>query len=192
MAINSVVQTDSITVFGPPESIEVALDIGPSGERGSIIYSGLGDPNINTSPFVNEQPKVNDLYVRTDSGADYGLIYQYNTIPGGTEWQSILKIVPTIHNLIEEVEFISGSASVTVLLSDIYEDAPSSLTANNFSIQLTPEHSEAVAISITNKGLTTGESRSLIFGMKATQQDTGSGTTALSDTINLNILISIV
>jgi hypothetical protein len=187
MAINSVVETDSITVFGPPETIEVSLDIGATGERGSLIYSGSGDPNLNTGVFINEQPKLSDLYLRTDTGADYGLIYQYNAVPGGNEWQSILKIIPILYSTIEEVEFISGSASVTIPLSNIYEDAPSSLTANNFSVQLTPEYSEAVALSISTKGLTTGESKSLVIGMRAK-----SGTTDLNDTINVNMLITVV
>ena len=190
MAINSVVQTDSITVFGPPAAIDVALDIGPSGERGSLIYSGSGDPNINTGAFVNESPKVSDLYVRTDSGADYGVVYQYNTVPGGNEWQSVLKFQPILYNKIEALNFIGGSASVSIPLSNIYQDAPASLLAENISIQLTPEYAQPVAHSISSKALSPVGTRSLLFVVKA-KQIAGS-VTDLSGSANFNISITIV
>jgi hypothetical protein len=190
MAINSVVTTDSITVFGPPESIEVALDIGPSGERGSLIYSGSGNPNINTGAFANESPKVNDLYVRTDSGGDYGVVYQYNAIPGGNEWQSILKFQPVFYNTIETLVFSGGSASVTIPLSDIYEDAPATLTAENLSVQMTPEHSEAIAHSVSTKAITVGGNRSALFIIKA--KEIAGSVANLSGSVNFNIAISIV
>ena len=190
MAINSVVQTDSITVFGPPAAIDVALDIGPSGQRGSLIYSGSGDPNINTGAFVNESPIVSDLYVRTDAGGDYGVVYQYNTVPGGNEWQSVLKFQPILFSKIETLNFASGSASVSIPLSEIYQDAPASLLATNFSIQLTPQHSEAIAHSISAKALSASGTRALLFTVKA-KQIAGS-TTDLSGNIVFNISITIV
>lgn len=192
MAINSVVQTESITVFGPPEVVEVALDIGPQGERGSLIYSGSGDPNINTSPFVNEPASVGDIYLRADSGSNYGLVYQYNVTPSGNQWQSILKLQPIVYNTIESLTFTSGIAQVSILVSDIYTDAPASLTASNFSIQLTPQHDEAVAFSVYDKGIISGASRSLVFYVKATEQTVGGGITNLSGTFDFNILINIV
>jgi hypothetical protein len=192
MAINSIITTESISVFGPPEVIEVSLDIGAAGPRGSLIYSGSGDPNFNTGVFANEEPIVGDIYIRQDFGANYGVVYQYGVTPGGEEWNSVLKILPTMLNLLEDVEFISGTASVSVLLSDIFADPPVSLTANNFCINITPQHTQAVAISVTNKAITAGINKSLIFGLRATQQDQANGTTLLNTTIGLNTLISIV
>lgn len=190
MAINSVIQTDSITVFGPPAAIEVALDIGPEGNRGSLIYSGSGDPNINTGAFVNENPEISDLYVRTDTGGDYGVVYQYNSVPGGNEWQSILKFQPILYSKIQALTFVNGSASASIPLSEIYEDAPASLLATNFSIQLTPQHSEAIAHSISVKALSVSGTRALLFTVKA-KQIAGS-TTDLSGSIVFNISITIV
>jgi len=190
VAINSVLQTDSITVFGPPESIEIGLDIGPEGDRGSLIYSGSGDPNSNAGAFVNEAPQISDLYVRTDAGGDYGVVYQYNTVPGGNEWQSILKFQPILYTTIEELTFSGGSASVSIPISDFYQDAPITLLSENISIQLTPEHSQAIAYSISNKGIITSGSRQLFFVVKA-KQIAGS-TTDLTGNIDFNISLSIV
>jgi hypothetical protein len=190
MAINSIVQSDSITVFGPPEVIEVGLDIGPSGERGSVIYSGSGDPNINTGAFINESAKVKDLYVRTDAGGNYGVVYQYNSVPSGNEWQSVLKFQPSIYTTIEDLVFTSGSATVNIPVADFYQDAPATLASTNISIQLTPEHSEAIAYSILSKGIVNSGTRNLVFTVKA-KQIAGS-TTDLSGTVKFNVFISIV
>lgn len=190
MAINSVLQTDTITVFGPPESIEVSLDIGPQGDRGSLIYSGAGDPNTNSGVFSNNPAQVSDIYIRTDLGADYGLVYQYNTIPGGEEWQSILKIQPILYNALEDIEFVSGTASVSIPLSSIYADAPVSLTASDIAVLLTPQHSQPVAHTISTKGITSGTSRSLIIVIKA-KEITGS-IADLTGTVKFNILISVI
>ena len=35
---------DDITVLGPPETVELLVDIGPTGTRGSQVFVGVGDP----------------------------------------------------------------------------------------------------------------------------------------------------
>jgi sulfur transfer complex TusBCD TusB component (DsrH family) len=92
MAINTVLQTDDLTVLGPPISLDVQVDIGPSGPRGSLIYSAQGDPNLNTTAFINNPPQINDLYLRTDVGIFYGTIYKYVSVPGGDQWNTLLSI----------------------------------------------------------------------------------------------------
>lgn len=192
MAINSVVQTDSITVFGPPEIIEIGLDVGATGQRGSLIYSGVGDPTTNTGLFINEPAQVGDIYIRTDFGSNYGLVYQYNVSPTGNQWNSILKVQPVTYNIIEELSFSSGSASYSIPVTDIYVDAPITLTASNFSVHLTPEHSKAISFSIHNKGLITEATRSLTFTVVATEQDESGGILDLEGLVNFNILINVL
>ena len=100
MAINSVLQTDTITVFGPPESIEVSLDIGPQGDRGSLIFSGGEDPNgLTTSQFTStygESPNYRDMFLRTEPGVNYGTFYSYTSVPGGDQWNSVLNIIDVV------------------------------------------------------------------------------------------------
>lgn len=191
MAINSVISTDTITVFGPPEIIQLGLDVGAQGTRGSLIYTGSGDPNINTGVFVNEPALVGDLYLRTDFGSDYGVVYQYNTVPSGNEWGAVLKFQPVTYSAIESLAFSSGSVSVSIPVNDIYNDAPGTLSASNFSIQLTPEHNKALAFSIYNKSLTTGPTRSLVFTIIARNVET-SGNTNLTGTIDFNITVNVL
>lgn len=192
MAINSIVSTDSITVFGPPEVIELGLDVGAPGQRGSLIYTGSGDPNVNTGVFVNEPAIVGDLYLRTDFGSDYGVVYQYGVTPTGNEWSSVLKFQPVTYSVIEPLVFTSGSATVSIPVNDIYTDAPATLTASNFSIQMTAEHDKPVSFSIVNKGLVTTSTRSLVFDVIATEQTYATGLADLVGTVDFNITINVL
>ena len=53
---------DDITVLGPPAIVELLVDIGPSGTRGSQVFVGVGDPN---SIVIGQTPLLNDLYINT-------------------------------------------------------------------------------------------------------------------------------
>ena len=54
------ISTDNITVVGPPNTIEVLVDIGPAGTRGSQTFVGVGNPN---SVNIGQTPLLNDLYI---------------------------------------------------------------------------------------------------------------------------------
>ena len=62
---------DDITVLGPPETLELLIDIGPEGARGSQIFVGVGNPNTEE---IGQTPLLNDLYINTSPGADYGYL----------------------------------------------------------------------------------------------------------------------
>jgi hypothetical protein len=95
MAITTVVNTDEITVLGPPASIDLQVDIGPQGERGSLIFAGPGEPTSSSGSvaFINESPKLGDLFINNDTNSlDYGSIYQRTSVPGNPDtWTFILE-----------------------------------------------------------------------------------------------------
>jgi hypothetical protein len=95
MAITTVVNTDEITVLGPPASIDLQVDIGPKGERGSIIFVAPGEPTSGSGSvaFINESPKLGDLFINNDTNSlDYGSIYQRTSVPGNPDtWTFILE-----------------------------------------------------------------------------------------------------
>jgi hypothetical protein len=109
MAINVVVSNDDLTVLGPPASIDLQVDIGPEGPRGSYIYSGFGDPNLISGPFINNPQEVGDLYYRTSNN----IIYQYSSVPGGDQWVEIssLTVAATeAQELYDAAELLSASS----------------------------------------------------------------------------------
>jgi len=90
MAITSVVNTDEITVLGPPSSIDLQVDLGATGERGSIIYAAAGEPAGSGSvAFINVPPKVGDVFLQTDQENQL-TIYQFISVPGNpNQWQEV-------------------------------------------------------------------------------------------------------
>jgi hypothetical protein len=190
MAINLIVQDDNLTVYGPPQSLELAVDIGPKGDKGNKIYTGPGDPNVNSGIFINDPAQISDLFVRNDLGGDYGVVYQYKSVPGGNEWQAVLKFQPITYSTILQVPFTSGSASFSIPLTSLYVNAPLNLTASDISVQLTPQHTSPVSITVSNKILTSGSSRSLQVSLLG--KELSGSITNLAATISISVNISIV
>ena len=90
MALTPVINTETITVLGPPSSIELQVDLGATGERGSIIYAAAGEPTGSGSiVFINESPKTGDVYLQTDEENQL-TIYQYSAVPGNpNQWNEV-------------------------------------------------------------------------------------------------------
>jgi hypothetical protein len=104
MAINStldvVIQEDDLVVLGPPSTIEVSVDIGPKGDRGSSFFTGDGDPNsLSLAQFEvihGAVPIYGDVFLRIDFGPDYGTFYTYNAVPGGDQWSPVIDLLQTM------------------------------------------------------------------------------------------------
>ena len=72
---------DRVSVVVPPSSIKVSYDVGRTGRRGSIWFSGSGAPGPLTLPEV--ELFVNDMY----SDSVTGKVYQYILLPNNTlDW----------------------------------------------------------------------------------------------------------
>jgi hypothetical protein len=142
--------TEDITVLGPPEVVELLVDIGPKGDRGSQIYVGSGDPNslMSGTTLFGKQILLNDLYINTSPGSDYGYMYQYVSQPGSNLWIQILEINPTIYSKSFLTTYTDGTASITIPISNIVSVSGTPLTAQNFSVQYSIAHTNPVATSM--------------------------------------------
>jgi len=142
MAIDVLLNTDDIVVFGPPDVVEVLVDIGPSGTRGSQVFVGVGDPNL---VEIGQTPILNDLYINTSPGTDYGYLYQYVSEPGGDTWIQILRINPTIYSENHLTTYTDGEASIVIPIADIVTVTGTPLTAENFNVQYSIAHDGPIA-----------------------------------------------
>jgi len=142
--------TEDITVLGPPEVVELLVDIGPKGDRGSQVYVGSGDPNslMSGTTLFGKQILLNDLYINTSPGSDYGYMYQYVSQPGSNLWIQILEINPTIYSKSFLTTYTGGTASITIPISNIVTVSGTPLTAQNFSVQYSIAHTNPVATSM--------------------------------------------
>lgn len=135
--VDVLLNTEDVVVLGPPEAVDVLVDIGPQGTRGNKIIVGSGEPNALTSNGVisGQTLILNDLYINTSPGANYGYMSQYISAPGGNTWIEILRISPAIFSTIQNAEFADGFASLTIPITTIVLGIDSPLESFNFNIQ---------------------------------------------------------
>ena len=190
--VDVLLNTEDVVVLGPPDSVDVLVDIGPQGTRGSKIIVGSGEPNAQTSSGVllGTTLILNDIYIQTDPGANYGYMYQYVSQPGGNTWIQILSVKPAIYSAIETISFTSGSGSITIPISNIVTITGSPLTASNFNVQFQIEGANPIAASMEIPALA-GAGTNLVINFDAVQYSGGSWST-LSGSKTVHLFISIV
>jgi hypothetical protein len=190
--VDVLLNTDDVVVIGPPESIDLLIDIGPQGTRGSKIIVGSGEPNALTSSGVllGQTLILNDMYINTTPGTDYGYMYQYVSQPGGNAWVSVLQVSPAIYSSIRTVSFTSGSGSTTIPISSIVTVTGSPLTASNFNVQFQIEGANPIASSMEIPALA-GAGTNLVINFDAIEYSGGTWSN-LSGSKVVHLFISIV
>ena len=116
---DSIVAVDTVTLIGGPAKVNVALDFGPQGQRGSLILYGLGKPNSLPEEDFSYKPQLLDWYINlltTDS--EYLYLYQYVSKDGIDQWTRIFKIIPNVYNTNETVTFANGLATVNIAIAN--------------------------------------------------------------------------
>ena len=190
--VDVLLNTEDVVVLGPPETIDVLIDIGPQGTRGSKIIVGSGEPNALTSSGVllGQTLILNDMYINTAPGTDYGYMYQYISSPGANTWVPVLKVSPAIYSSIETVSFTSGAGSITIPISSIVTVTGSPLTASNFNVQFQIEGANPIASSMEIPALA-GAGTNLVINFDAIQYSGGTWSN-LSGSKVVHLFISIV
>jgi hypothetical protein len=190
--VDVLLNTEDVVVLGPPEIIDVLVDIGPQGTRGTKFIVGSGEPNAQTSSGVllGQTLMLNDMYIDVSPGVDYGYMYQYVSQPGGNTWTQVLKINPAIYSAIETVSFSSGNGSITIPITNIVTVSGSPLTKSNFNVQYQIEGANPIASSIEIPALA-GAGTNLVINLHASQYSGGSWS-ALTGSKTVHLFISIV
>jgi hypothetical protein len=190
--VDVLLNTENVVVLGPPETIDVLIDIGPQGPRGTKFIVGSGEPNALTSSgiILGQTLILNDMYINTSPGANYGYMYQYISQPGGNAWVPVLNVSPAIYSSIETVSFTSGAGSATIPISSIVTVSGSPLTASNFSVQFQIEGANPIASSMEIPALA-GAGTNLVINFDAIEYSGGSWSN-LSGNKTVHLFISIV
>lgn len=184
---NVVLNNDDITIFAPPAIVELLVDIGPQGIRGSQFFVGVGNPN---SINIGQTPNLNDLYINTSPGGELGYLYQYRSEPGGNVWVEVLDIYPSVYSENAQVTFESGSAEVVIPVADIVTVTGTPLTSDNFSVQYSIAHTNPVASAMQIPALV-GEGTNLVINLEAVEY-AGAAWSALDESVTIHFNITIV
>lgn len=183
---------DDLTVFGPPEVVELLVDIGPKGDRGSQTYVGSGDPNtlMSGTTIFGKQVFLNDLYINTSPGANYGYLYQYISQPGGNSWVEVLRINPTIYSKRFLTTYSDGVGQIIIPIANIVTASGTPLTSENFSVQYSIAHTNPVSSSMQVPTLA-GSGTQLVVNFSAIEFVSGAWQN-LDEGVTTHIFITIV
>ena len=183
-----VLSTDDLTVLSGPEVVELLVDIGPTGTRGNKFFVGLGNPNLDE----DLDPILNDIYVNSSPGADYGYLYQYVSEPGGDTWIEVLNINPAIYSKIHTVNFVAGcdasagSGSIVIPITDI--TSVTGLESDNFSVQYSIVNSTPIASSVSSVAVSGTD---LVIDIEASEYDGSWGPLAAETSVHLFVSVVI-
>jgi hypothetical protein len=116
---DSIVAVDTVTLIGGPAKVDVKLDFGPQGSRGSLILYGLGKPSTIAPEDFSFPPQLLDWYINLKTNdSEYQFLYQYQNKDGIAQWVKVFKIIPNVYNTNVAVTFTAGVATINLRISN--------------------------------------------------------------------------
>jgi hypothetical protein len=151
--VDILLTTEDVAVLGGPDTVNVEVDFGTTGDRGSQIFSNVGKPVIGTNGLTALAPdcQLFDLYINILSTDDeYQYVYQLQNVLGTNTWVKLFKLVSNIYSKnYTATSFVDGVWTMNIPVSEI---VPSSLVgsalAENFNIQYSVLNQYPIASSI--------------------------------------------
>jgi hypothetical protein len=147
--VSTTISSANLNILGGPSTVQVSVDYGQRGDRGSIILYGQGKPTLVT---LQETPLVYDMYVNLlPSDNEYQWIYQYISTPTGLAWKPLFKLQPNTYSDNQAAVFVDGSVELWVPVTSITggDDSLFGVDSSNFNIQHSVISVNPVASSIT-------------------------------------------
>lgn len=138
----------NLNILGGPSKIDVSVDYGQRGDRGSLFLYGQGKPYLVSLP---ETPLLYDMYVNLlPSDSEYQWVYQYVNTPTGLSWKSLFKLVPNTYSTNENVSFVDGAVEIWIPLSSITgKSGQTMIDASKFNVQYSIISQDPIASSIS-------------------------------------------
>jgi hypothetical protein len=112
--VDVLLSSDNIDVLGGSPRVEVDVDLGSVGQRGSNIFVGAGNPNLPTV-ILPESPKTYDMYINlAPNDAEYLFLFQYLNYGGTFTWVRLLRLIPNTFLENKTLDFVDGIATYNV------------------------------------------------------------------------------
>lgn len=190
--VDVVLSTEDISILGGPETINLEVDFGAKGVRGSLIFINSGRPDSELAP----DSQVLDLYINNDpeDTDEYQYVYQLEDVFGTLTWVKKFKLISNIYsrNYVSQT-FTNGSWTKNIPVVDIVpSDFAGTVTASRFNIQFNVLNNNPVACSMTVEELESGNGTvSLPLTIKA-YEFVDSEWVALSGSKTVHIFITMV
>lgn len=167
---------EDLTVFGGPESISLDLDIGPQGDRGSIIVGSNGNPqDANVNAVIVQDIQALDIAIDYNPYSDtYKTVFQRIATATGTQWTEMLNLKTNFYSAVKDVTAANGKLTIPPInVTDIASDV--NLTSASFSIQYSissPDTAGALATNLIVKDVVDdGSIRALPLEIEGVEYD---------------------
>lgn len=195
--VDAYIISDELAVLGGPETVNVEVDFGPSGDRGSQIFVNTGKPVIGLDGLTVLAPdcQLFDLYINILSTDDeYQYVYQLQNVLGTNTWVKLFKLVSNIYSKnYTETSFTSGVWEMNFPVAEIVPaDFVGTAQAENFNIQYNVLNQNPLvsSMSIGEVNTVSGE-RVLPISINASELIDGSFV-ALSGPKSVQLFITVV
>ena len=111
--VDILMDTDTLSVVGPPDVITLVTETGATGPRGSLWFTGAGMPSSLTIPDYDSL-KVGDMYIDQNDGG----IYQMILLPSNAlDW---IKVGVSAAGADAPVQSVAGrTGAVTLAVADV-------------------------------------------------------------------------
>lgn len=155
-----ILSTEELSVFGGPASINVGIDFGPTGTRGSRIYGVETDPRLITTEKPADIQNYDLAMVISPSEPDYLTVYQ-KIGTTDEEWLQFASLIPNVFSTKAKVTFTNGVATGILPVSDIFTLDANAYIADNFMVQISIENLAASTTPALLKPVSVGYSLSI-------------------------------
>jgi len=186
-----VLSTEDLVVLGGPDTINVEVDFGSQGDRGSLIFVGNGKPDI---VDIGQDPNVFDLYINLLTTDDeYLMMYQYIDVLGTLQWQTLTKLIPNTYVKNTSIDFTTQNYCYIPIADIVDPSYVGNTDASNFSVQVTFSTSAGYPIvsSIKTEVVTVSSIQNLKITFYAKEFD-GTNWIDINGSRTANLHISVV
>lgn len=155
---------DDLTVFGGPETISLDLDIGPQGDRGSIIVGSNGNPqDANVNAAIVQSLQALDIAIDYNpASSTYKTVFQRVATATGTQWTQLFNLKTNYYASIKDVTAANGILTIPPInVADIYgSSGVTAASSEAFNVQYSissPDSSGPLATTLVVKELITSQ-----------------------------------
>jgi hypothetical protein len=195
--VDVILSNEDLSILGGPETVNVEVDFGATGSRGSRIFVNYGQPVVGIDGLTSLAPDCNlfDLYINIQSTDDeYQFVYQYQNVLGTLTWVKLFKLVSTIHSKnYSDTSFVSGTWTKNIPVIDVLPlDFVGTAESANFNIQYTILGENPIASSLSIAEISTS-SGALVLPLTIKAKEFVDGAwSSLSGTKTVQLFITMV
>lgn len=177
--------TVDLDVFGGPTTVDVSVDFGQTGQRGSRIWSGSLTPEL---ALVGQDIQLYDYYINTNTGQ----VYSYILEVGSPQWVPFFSLTLPQYSAIIPVEFVGGVTQIDLPLALVFSNF-SGFSASDFVIRYNISHTNPTSSTFGSSIYVDSGTGAEYLRIQMSAVEFASGTwSGLASTIALHVFITYI